>query len=435
MASVISDELNAVCVQALDDIWLDAFCRNHPFLDRMTMKRAGGSGYRIPVQTGGGGGTSGNFADSLGNSAANGFTGVGFVIPPAITYGTTRIQWQDQALSETPESPVDIALNATKNALNIGVENLANMLLGSSSGAAGSYAVISTATNTTGNIWRLVLTVNTDAAKFAEGQTVISKATSTAALDTGSGTVTGVNQVGGSILVDVGSTGMTPTAAHIIGLEGQLPAGSDTTGLFPSVQQWIPSYANRTNGVPTTTSFLSVTRSEASNVAMVSGWAFNGTAVPKFQAIYQSSAYMQNTSKLAKVDTVFCNPLILPALAAECDQKVRYDMASTKGVDVGFAGFEVVLPTGKAEVLAEPSMPVTSVLLSKAGSWVFAKPASGEIFQPATNGKLIIDDYGTGTTPQNQSRASVMAIGFFGCEEPSSQCMLTVGTPTGLALS
>jgi hypothetical protein len=72
-------------------------------------------------------------------------------------------------------------------------------------------------------------------------------------------------------------------------------------------------------------------------------------------------------------------------------------------------------------------MPVNQLLLSKSGSWEFAPPGGGKIFQPATNGKLIIDSY-TG----NESRCTVMATGFFGCNEPVSNAMIQVGTPSGL---
>lgn len=433
MADVLSPDLNAVAVEALDDLWLPVFVRNHPFLDRLTMKKAGGTGYRIPIETGPGGGASGNFGDSLNNSAANGFTGAGFTVPPAIVYGTARIQWQDQAYSETEQSPVDIALNATKNSLEITTENLANMLLGSSSGAAGAYAVIGTATNTAGNLWTLVLTVPTDAAKFQLGQVVVSKDTPSSALNTGSGEVTGVNAVGGSIEIDVGATGMTPTATEIIGLQGQLPATTDTSGLYPSVLQWIPPASLRTNGVPTTTTFLGVTRSISSNVAAVSGWAFDGSSTPIFQAVYATAAYMNNASALAKPDTLFCNPLVLPKMAQACDQKIRYDMKSVNGVEVEFAGFTIVLPTGKCDVLAEPSMPTTQMLLSKSGTWEFAPPGGGKIFRPATNGKIIIDDFGD-SSGLNQSRATTMATGFFGCNSPMSNAVITVGLGTGLNL-
>lgn len=426
MANVLGTDLNAVAIESLDDLWLATFVRNHPFLDRLTIKKAGGTGYRIPVQTGPGGGASGDFADSLANSAANGFTGTGFTVPPAIAYGTTRIQWQEQPYSETPQSPVDIALNSTKNAMELATENIANMLLGQASGVAGAYAVISTATNTSGNIWDLLLTVNSDAAKFNLKQVIVSKATATSALDAGSATILGVNPIAGIITVDTGAT-MTPTAAHIIGLQGQLPSGTDTTGLFPSVLQWVPTVDNRTNGVPTTTTFLGVDRSASSFVPAVSGWAFDATGVPLFQGVYGTAAYMHNASALAKPNCLFVNPLVLPKMAQECDAKIRYDMASTKGVEVEYAGFTVVLPTGKCDVLAEPSMPVNQMLLSKDGTWEFAPPGGGKIFQPATNGKLIIDSY-----TSNESRCSVMATGFFGCNELISNALIKVGTPTGL---
>jgi hypothetical protein len=428
MADVLGADLNAVAVESLDDLWLATFVRNHPFLDRLTIKKAGGTGYRIPVETGPGGGASGDFADSLANSAANGFTGAGFTVPPAIAYGTTRIQWQQQPYSDTPQSPVDIALNSTKNAMELATENLANMLLGQSAGTPGAYAVVSTATNTSGSIWNLLLTVQTDAAKFNLQQVINKKATASAALDAGQSTILGVNPIAGIITVDTGGT-QTPAAGDIIGLQGQLPSGTDTTGLFPSVLQWVPTVANRTNGVPTTTTFLGVTRSAQSFVPAVSGWAFDGSKVPIFQAVYGTAAYMHNASALAKPNCLFVNPLVLPKMAQECDAKIRYDMGSTKGVDAEYAGFTVVLPTGKCDVLSEPSMPVNQMLLSKDGSWEFAAPANlgGKIFVPATNGKMIIDSF-TG----NESRCSVMATGFFGCNELISNALIQVGTPTGL---
>ncbi len=432
MADVIGVDLNAVAVESLDDLWLASFVRSHPFLDRMTIKSAGGTGYRIPVQTGPGGGAGGTLAASLANSAANGFTGDGFTVPPAVAFGTTRIQWTEQAYSETKESPVDIALNASKNCLELNTENLANMLLGSGTGAEGSYATISVATNTSGNIWLLTLAVPTDAAKFNLGQVIVSKDSPTAALNTGSGMVTGVNAVGGQIQVDVGSTGMTPTATEIIGLEGQLPSGTDVTGLFPSVLRWVPPAALRTAGVVGGT-FLGVGRGADSNVVATSGWAWDGSSVPMFQAAYAAAAYMQLVNKLAKPDTYLVNPLVLPKMAQECGQDMRYDMKSVNGVEVGFAGFTIVLPTGKCDVLAEPSMPVNQTLLTKTGTWEFAPPGGGKIFRPATNGKMIIDDFGD-SSGKNQSRCTTMATGFFGCNDLTQQALITVGVGTGLNL-
>lgn len=78
-------------------------------------------------------------------------------------------------------------------------------------------------------------------------------------------------------------------------------------------------------------------------------------------------------------------------------------------------------------------MPVTQMLLTKSGSWEFAPPNGGKIFRPATNGKMIIDDFGD-SSGLNQSRCSVMATGFFGCNQPSANAIITVGIGTGLNL-
>jgi hypothetical protein len=176
-----------------------------------------------------------------------------------------------------------------------------------------------------------------------------------------------------------------------------------------------------------------VTRSASSNVPAVSGWAFDGSSTPVFQAVYATAAYMQNASALAKPDTLFCNPLVGPKMAQSCDQKIRYDMKSVNGVEVEYAGFTIVLPTGKCDVLLEPGMPANQMLLSKSGSWEFAPPGGGKIFRPATNRKMIIDDFGN-TSNLNQSRCSTMATGFFGCNNLMSNAIITVGLGTGLNL-
>ena len=51
----------------------------------------------------------------------------------------------------------------------------------------------------------------------------------------------------------------------------------------------------------------------------------------------------------------------------------------------------------------------------------------------ARNNKIIIDDFGD-SSGLNQSRASIMATGFFGCNQPSSSAVVTVGLGTGLNL-
>jgi hypothetical protein len=420
--NIESTNLQNILVQSLHDMFLPIFVKNHPFLDRMRKVTAGGSGYRIPIMTGPGGGAGGDFVTSLANANSDGSTNQGFVPVPAQVYGHELINWESQPYTDTPQSPVNVAVLATKNAMNAATDNLASMLLGGGFGVLGK---ILSATNTSGTLWTIVFTVPSDAIKFNEQNVIVQKVTpTTSGLTTGTGFVTGVNQIQGSIEIDTQGSGFTPAATNVVGLQGQLLADTTPTG-FQGTQAWVPPVASRTNGIVGDT-FLGVPRTLASNAVFTSGWAWNGAGLPLFNAIQAAAGYMSNY-KDAKPDTLYCNPLALPKLSIECDQKIRYDMKSVSGVETGFAGFEIVTPAGKVDVLAEPAQPSNQLLLTKASSWVFASP-KGKIMGPATNGKILIDSYGTA----NVSRASVLATGFFGCDNLAAAANITIQAPSGL---
>jgi len=423
MSAVSDSNLNAIMVEALDRMKLNVFVRNHPFLDDLDLSKEGGSGYRIPVFTGAGGGKSNSFTNALANAASNGFTATGFSVTSAVQYGITKIQWVDQAYSDAPQSPVDVATTSTENAGLAATENLVNMLLGDSSGIAGAEATISSNTNPTGNIYTLHLTVMTDAAKFAQGDVIVSKANAAASLDSGTASVVGVNQVNGDITVDGGGT-WTPTNAHVIGLQGQLQSGASLGNLFAPTSLWVPPVSARTSGIPTTTSFQGVTRDYTSNVAFVSGFAYDGSNQTIVQAIQNASAIQYAVSKESASNVAYLNPTALAKAAQEIQTQVRYDLKSNKA-DVYYGRITVMGAGGPIDLVSEPSQPMTAVLMSKRGTWEFAKPKNGDILMPATNGKMIIDNFSG-----NESRAAVMATGYFGCNNLAAQCNLTISNPS-----
>ena len=326
MAAIESTNLQNILVQSLHDMFLPIFVKNHPFLDRMRKVTAGGSGYRIPIMTGPGGGAGGDFVTSLASANSDGSTNQGFVPVPAQVYGHELINWESQPYTDTPQSPVNVAVLATKNAMNAATDNLASMLLGGGFGVLGK---ILSATNTSGTLWTIIFTIPSDAIKFNEQNVIVQKVTpTTSGLTTGTGFVTGVNQIQGSIEIDTQGSGFTPAATNVVGLQGQLLADTTPTG-FQGTQAWCPPVASRTNGIVGDT-FLGVPRTLASNAVFTSGWAWNGAGLPLFNAIQAAAGYMSNYRD-AKPDTLYCNPLALPKLAIECDQKIRYDMKSVSG--------------------------------------------------------------------------------------------------------
>jgi hypothetical protein len=422
--AVLSDtNLNSILVESLNDYFPAVFAKNHPFLDRMAKKKAGGSGFRIPVQTGPGGGAGGDFALSLAGAATNGFTAVGFTPLPANVFGHELIDWNQQPYSDTPQSPVATNVAAMKNAVTACTDNLASMLLG---GGYGVMSTISSSTHPSGTLYKLILTVPTDAQKWNQENNGVSKALpASASLDAGTFEVVGVNQIEGSILVDAGSSGWTPTDGHVIGLYGQLVAGTSPTG-FQGAFAWVPRAAQRTLGVVGDT-FLGVDRTGDSNVVFTSGWAYDGRGLPIYN-VMQAAAAAASPYKEAKMDTAYCNPLLLSKLAIECNAQVRIDMpARSPGLTTGFSGFTIVTAAGPIDVLAEPAMPSDAILMTKADTWVYAAPKGGELVRPCTNGKMVIDNFDL-----NQSRVSCMSTGFFGNENLAASAVITIATPSGL---
>jgi hypothetical protein len=423
----LPSNINSILIQALHDMFDANFTKNHPFLDRMRKVTAGGSGYRIPVMTGPGGGAGVDFISSLGNASVGAFTGLAFVPVPHEAYGHEVINWAQRAFTMSQEqSAVDVAVLATKNAMLAASDNLASLILGA---AAGVLGTISSNTNPSGTTYNLVLTVPTDAAKFNPGDVLQSAASASSAVDSGTASVVFVNNIQGSILVDAGSTGWTPTNAHVLGRQSSI--GSSAV-LPQPVFAWCPPAASRTNGVVGDT-FLGVTRTAAASqqVVATSGWAFSQTNGMPISTLVQNVAGYLATYAKAKPNVLYCNPTVIAKMAQEFNAQVRPDMPSATSQTIGFQGFEIATAAGRMEVLAEPAMPANQLLMTKADSWVYATP-QGKVLVPATNGKILVDAYGL--TEGNVSRASLMSTGFFGCDNLWTTATITIPTPSGVNL-
>ncbi len=413
--SFIPSNTNDILIESLADLVPEAFFRSHPFLDRMGKEPAGGSASRFPVITGAGGGASATFEDALANASVGGGTTAAFVVPPAQGFGIEIIDWSSEPYTNTEQSPIKMATLAAKNAVEKCSDDLASNLLGMGYGV---LATVLTATNTSGSIWDLVLTVPSDAGKFNLEDNLVGKVTpSTSGLKAGTMLVDGVNEIRGSITIV--STGATPAAGDVIGRQGTLLASTDPTG-FQGAFAWCPPKASRTNGVPGGT-FLGVDRSSTSNVASVAGYAYDGQGAPVTNLVQQVCGVMA-ARKNAKPDTIYAHPSALPKLAIELDQKVRTDMKDSQG-RAGFAGFDYVTAAGTVQVLAESAMPSNLLLICKAPNWRFRSP-KGKLVSPSRPGQMIVDSY-----DNNISRIALTATGFFGNIDMSSVAVITITTP------
>ncbi len=408
MADLLPTNIQALLIESLADLAPMVLAKEHPAIDRVRKERMGGSAAHIPIVTGYSGGAGADFATSLTNAGSGpSLTDAAFDLKPAALFGHYVVDWTTQPFTSiAASSALDVATISTEAAMYNAVDNFANAAMFSD--GSGALATIKTATNVSGSVYDLVLSVTTDVGKFQQNQVLVSAANSGASLDTGNCKVVGMNQIAGSIRVDVGASGMTPTATHIIGLQSQLNSGLNFAGIFG----FIPTIANRnSDGTPTVTSFNGVTRDNTSAGVAVYGWAFDISGQPKFYGFNQVAGSMANY-KHAKPDVLFVNPVDMPKLAQEVNIQVRYDMPSRSGIaDVLYNGFEMMLATGKCEVLAEPACPAGTGVLTRADQWVLGTP--DEPFGPASKGQLMVQNYAT-----NSARFSVMLSGYFFTNNP-----------------
>lgn len=414
--SFIDANTEEALVQYLDDTYAITMIQNRPFFDRITKKsNVGGESVKVPLNIGYGGGQGGTFSDALANAQPSGAVRIAFTVDPAKEYGITTVNNDEVPFTRTPESAIDITTDATRGAMENAASNFEAMVFGS---GYGDLATILAATNTTGNIWKLTFTNPSDALRFNINNVLNSKATpATGSLDTGSATVLGTNPIEGSITVDVGSSGMTPTAGHVLGIEGQI-AASTSIVTFPGIFGFVPPITARTNGV-VGDSFLGVTRNASTSVVATSGWALDGrkkALVPSVNALCAQMANLKNS----KPDLGVCNPVTLGKMAAELDTKIRYDMPSKDIAEAMFDGIEIMTPAGKIEMFAESACPANQIVITKASSWIFAYP--DRPFAPSRlDGKIMTQDYDT-----NVTRFAITCAGFFYTTNPAATGVITV---------
>ncbi len=415
MADLLPTNLQAILVQSLHDNLPYVFAQKHPFLDRMRKTKANGLGYKIPVMVSSGGGAGSTLTDALANTQANGSINVAFNCEPAVAYGNQTLVWDQVVFAQGEASAIDPYVAATKNSAYNCTDDLVNKLFGT---GHGDRATIGTATSLGSNRWKLLLTNQGDARKFRLGMVLEQIVSNYSSIDSGEGLVDTVNDIEGSITVDVGSSGLTPTNGRHIGLQGELSVAVEG---FAGVFGFVPPAASRTLGVVGDT-FLGVVRTEG-NIIATSGFAYSAVGQPLTRAVNAVAGRMSGYHE-ASPDTLFCSPDVIATIAQEMNQQVRYDMPSKASAKIFYAGFTIITPAGPVEVLAEPVMPSNQLLLTKASSWVFATP-QGKLMGPATNGKLLIDDY-----DDNQSRVSTMSTGYFGCDNLAAAAVITIDPTT-----
>lgn len=400
----------------LEDTYAVTLVQDRPFFDRITKKGGvGGDGVKIPINIGYGGGQGGDFPTALANAQSGGAVRTSFLCEPAKAFGVNFVENSEVPFTQTDDSAIDMLTDNTKGAMELAAQNYSAIMFGDGFGTQGT---IGTAVNTAGNLWTITFVVLTDAMRFNMSNKVVQKVLpNSAALDTGVGNVTGLNQIAGQIQLDVGATGMVPTAGRVLGLQGQM-LGQTTVSTFPGIFGWVPPVTSRTNGVIGDT-FLGVPRLINSSGVAVGGWALDGRNKPIAPSVNVLAGLMANL-KNSKPDTLVCNPVQGAKLAIEIDTKVDYNLPSESFAQIFYSGFYMMTPAGRVEVLLEPSCPSDKLVLTKAKSWVYGYP--DRPFAPTSlKGNIMIESY-----DQNRTRFAVTCAGYFYTTNCAATGVITV---------
>lgn len=422
---VIDTNTQAVLIEYMDDTYPKTLIQARPFFDRITKIDSSGLDTKIPLNIGYGGGTAGGqaggFEIALANAMVGGAVHQAYQIVPTVVFGVSVLDNVQARFTNGPESAVKALTDATQACMEDAAQNLEYCIFG---GGYGQLGTITAVTNTSGSNWTLTLTDISEAIRFNPGPpgtlgvggNVIVTAVSTAsALDAGTASVVGLNQLGAQIMVVV--TGMTPVAGHIVGLQGMLLGTSQLSGP-PGIFGFCPPIAARSAAGALSDVFQGVDRSIGG--VGTGGWALNGIGKPITEGINTLCSMMANFAT-AKPTSGYANPITIGKVASELKTFVRYDMKSIMEADVFFSGVTVMTGAGAIDLLAEAACPLKYVVVTKESSWTFGSPGNKPFAPSDLEGRIAIPSY-----DHNKTRFAITCQGYFYTNQPQATGVLTV---------
>lgn len=345
-------------------------------------KEQSGDGVKVPFKGSIGGGQGGTAATAYANATlANRYAYD--VVPPFKCYGESIIDLSQSVFTEGKENAVvDLLMDESKTAMDAAKIQLDAALCSDGSGRLGK---ILTATNTSGTTWVLVLTLASDINHFFPNQVLVAKATPfAAALETGSLLVTAVTASTNSITVTA-QGGATPTATHVIGLQGTM-AASTAIVTFAGIPAFIPPFAAGSTRTLTTLFGLDQTIDER----RCAGSALDGSGMPILEGI-NKLAHMVAQVPGAKPDMLPCSFNTLAKVEADLATQARYVDVKGNGVNVFYRLLTINGPTGPMYFVPSANWRDDLVAVLTSDSWVIGSPGN-KPFRPATsNGNPIVE--------------------------------------------
>lgn len=375
-------------------------------------KDQSGDGIKVPFKGSIGGGQGGTAATAYAN-ATNARKYAFNPVPPFKCYGESIVDLSQDAFTRGKEnSVVPLLMDEAKTAMDSCKIQL-DAALGSD--GSGTLGTIKTATNTSGSNWDLVLTLASDINHFFPDQVLVGKATGFAAsLDAGSAKVTAVTASLNTISVVV--SGMTPTAGHVIGVQGTM-AASTAIVTFAGIPAYIPPIRG---GVRTLGTLFG--QSQSIDERRCAGSALDAASI--------SMGTLDGIGKLAHMvaQVPGAHPDMLPMsfatlgkIQSQLQTQAVYDDVQGKEIGVFYKLPFIQGPTGPMYMVPSANWPDDLVGVLTSDSWTLGSPGN-KPFVPATaKGDIFVDIPGL-----DQAVVNYRCNAFSYTDAPGHNGMLTI---------
>ena len=330
----------AVYKEFYDDNYVDLVYQKNP-LSGMIPKREGYGKYiDYPVKAGYTAGLSADFATALANQTLE--VTYNYQVPYVKNYAVETVQNVDIELSSNDVGAfVNVLTDGLKGAMRGVGQTGETQLFGNGTGQLSSIVSNS-------GTYVLVMAALADMYKFGLGQTLVTAASTTAALDTGSATITAID-IDNLKLTVTANGGWTPTNTHVVFRQGDYSsAGSTTLALF-GLDGWFPMVRT---GLATT--FCNVNRSVNPNA--LAGNYFDGRGMP-LPVAFNRAAMKMLPWDAADPDAIFVSTSNYGILRDQLDAKARFVNVQGKGLDIYYRGIEMDVGNSTATVYPAAKCP------------------------------------------------------------------------------
>lgn len=372
-------------------------------------KDESGDAVKVPLKLSIGPGQGGTAATAYANAGlAN---RASFVVTPFKVYQHELVDMSQAVFTKGDDNAVvDLLLDEAKTAMDGCKKQLDQFLASDGSGTIGT---ISTATNTSGSSWDLVLTLASDVNNFTPNQVLVTKATAfNGSLDAGTLVVNKVTASNKTITVT--SSGSTPAATHVLGVSGTMLA-STSLATFAGIPAFIPPIASRP---VSSTLFFGVDRSVQEQA--LAGTAYDGTGRDILESISVTAHSVANVPG-ARPDMIVMSYATLGKIQNALQTQGRYVDVQGKDIEVFYRYIEVSGPAGPMYIVPSASWRDDLVAILSSDSWTLGAPGN-KPFQPITpDGSVFANIPGSDTAV-----GAYRGAGFVYCNAPGHNGMITI---------